>query len=77
MHETVFISKQISAWCGIRKVLLIKKPGCDVVLYSSKHGEITFPHEFLFEFTQYNIKEILSKTVVKGRGFGKKYTKEG
>ena len=54
------------------KMLFIKK-ACNFVLQSSKHEEITFPHEFTPVFILYSIGAILSKNVVKSGGFGKKY----
>ena len=42
------------------KVLLVKKE-CNVVLKSSNHEEISFPHWFIFVFTLYIIGVMLSK----------------
>lgn len=56
------------------KVLLIKNE-CNVVLQSSKHAEITVPHEFIFEFTSYTIWVILSKKCCQRWGVQKKYIK--
>ena len=52
------------------KVFICKK-ACDVVLQSSKHEEITFPHGFAFVFISCFIGVILSKNVIKSGGFGK------
>ena len=72
MRLLLFPTNLTMVWYA--KVLLIKEE-CNVVLQSSKHEEITFPHEYLFVFTLYITGAILSKNVVNGGGFKKIYIK--
>ena len=56
------------------KVLLIKME-FNVVMWSYKYEEITFPQKFIFVFTPYITGAMLSKNVVKCGGFQQKYIK--
>ena len=55
------------------KVLLIKKEkGCNVVLWSSKHKQITFPHEFISYILRLSLRHIAKKMLSAVRGSEKK-----
>ena len=67
----IFLLNLLNTWCCYNfesnlsfmwhmKVLLVKKE-CNVVLKSSNHEEISFPHWFIFVFTLYIIGVMLSK----------------
>ena len=52
------------------KVLLIKKEkGCSVVLQSSKHEEITFPHKFILYLPRLPLGQYCQENIVNGSGF--------
>ena len=52
----------------VQLIKLAYKKACNVIFKSSKNEKITLPREFIFVF----VGEILSKSVAKGGGFGKK-----
>ena len=56
-------------------VQLIEK-GCDV-LYSSKHEETFFPHEFIFAFTSYTIGQNCQKICFRRQAVWKRIYKWG
>ena len=60
-----------------KKVLLIAKKACNIVLQSSKHEEITYLYEFIFVFTSYIIGAILLEKCCRKWGVRKKCFKVG
>ena len=63
MTLKLLIQKLLRSQPGVAYKSIGYRKTCNFVLQSSKHEEMIFPYEFIFEFMSHFIRAILSKDV--------------